>query len=81
MVNEILNELIKFINPIRYFFLQLPNYNPNHFKHYKKTEMIKILSSNFSDAEVKYGIQMGKYWINSMRSWSLKRPLRLIADK
>ena len=55
-----------------------PNYNPDHFKHYKRTEMIKILTPHFSDIEVKYGIQMGKHWINSGRSWSLKHPLSLI---
>jgi len=54
-----------------------PNYNPDHVKHYTKEELIKIINTYFCDVEVNYGIKMGKYWINSGRSWSLKHPLRL----
>ena len=54
-----------------------PNYNPDHFKHYGKKELFEILKTQFSDVEVTYGVKMGKYWINSGRSWSLKHPLRL----
>lgn len=55
-----------------------PNYNPDHFKHYGKKELFQILKTHFSDVEVNYGVKMGKYWINSGRSWSLKHPLRLV---
>lgn len=55
-----------------------PNYNPDHFKHYEKKELFEILKTHFNDVEVNYGVKMGKYWINSCRSWSLKHPLRLV---
>tara|TARA_A100001011_G_scaffold380578_1_gene448074 strand:- start:83 stop:823 length:741 start_codon:yes stop_codon:yes gene_type:complete len=55
-----------------------PNYNPDHFKHYKKKELVKILEPHFCNVQVDYGIKMGKFWINSGRSWSLKYPFKLI---
>lgn len=54
-----------------------PNYNPDHVKHYKRNELLKLFSTHFSDIEVYYGIKMGKYWLNSGRSWTLRRPLEL----
>ena len=54
-----------------------PNYNPDHFKHYKKKELMEHLNNYFCDVEVNYGIKMGKHWIKSGRSWSVKHPFRL----
>ena len=55
-----------------------PNYNPDHIKHYKRTELYELLIKYFSNVEVNYGIKMGKNWRNSGRSWSISSPLKLM---
>ncbi len=55
-----------------------PNYNPDHIKHYKRTELYELLIKYFSNVEVNYGIKMGKNWRNSGRSWSIISPLKLM---
>lgn len=56
----------------------LVNKNPDHKRHYKRQELLELLSGNFDEAGVEYAIAGGKYRKIGLKSWSIKRPLETI---
>jgi SAM-dependent methyltransferase len=55
-------------------YLKIPN--PDHKRHYTKTQLHSLLLSRFGAAEVEYAIPGGHFRRMGLRSWSLKHPLR-----
>jgi len=55
-----------------------PNFNPDHRRHYTKSELTILLKQYFDEVEVWYGIKTGIHRYRGLRSFSLKRPFKTI---
>ena len=55
-----------------------PNYNPDHKRHYKRDQLKKLLETYFTEVEVTYAIRTGKYRVWGLKSFSIKKPIRLL---
>lgn len=54
-----------------------PHHNPDHKRHYKRTQLVSLLSQYFRAVRVTYGIKTGKYRYQGLRSMSLRNPRTL----
>lgn len=52
-----------------------PNFNPDHKRHYTKDQLTFLMSSNFDEAKIWYGVKPGKYHYWGSKSFSLKHPV------
>jgi len=52
------------------------NKNPDHKRHYKKTELSALLGKYFDEVTVDYAIVGGYYRKLGLRSWSLNHPIK-----
>jgi len=50
------------------------NRNPDHKRHYKKAQLVELLSAHFEKVEVEYAIAGGYFRKIGLKSWSLSRP-------
>ena len=53
-----------------------PDKNPDHVRHYTKTELQGLLEQYFDSVDVHYGVKTGKYRVQGLKSYSLKRPIQ-----
>lgn len=56
------------------------NKNPDHKRHYTKTELSTLLGRYFDDVAVTYAIAGGRYRKLGLRSWSARHPFRTAAS-
>jgi len=77
--------LYRVLRPHGRFLLTTPNgdfvtnRNPDHKRHYHKTELESLLHRYFLDSQVEFAVASGKLHILSMMSWSpFKHPLRTL---
>jgi 2-polyprenyl-3-methyl-5-hydroxy-6-metoxy-1,4-benzoquinol methylase len=52
-----------------------PGKNPDHVRHYTRKELQTLLEKYFTTADVHYGVKTGKYRVQGLKSYSLKRPI------
>lgn len=55
-----------------------PNKNPDHVRHYTRLELQTLLEKYFDNVDVHYGIKTGKYRVQGLRSYSVKRPIQTL---
>lgn len=55
-----------------------PDYNPDHLRHYRREELLALLSRRFARVHVRYGIKTGRFRYRGLRSMSWRRPGRTI---
>ena len=55
-----------------------PYYNPDHKRHYTKVQLKNLLEKHFRKVEVIYAVKTGKYRSWGHKSFSLKKPFRLL---
>lgn len=55
-----------------------PDKNPDHVRHYSKTELFNLLEKYFSGVKVQYAVRTGKYRLWGLRSLKLRKPLRMM---
>lgn len=55
-----------------------PNKNPDHVRHYTRMQLQKLLEKYFDKVEVLYAVKTGKYRVWGLKSFSIKKPFRLI---
>ncbi|WP_452226408.1 class I SAM-dependent methyltransferase [Lacinutrix cladophorae] len=53
-----------------------PNKNPDHVRHYTRFELQTLLEKYFDKVDVHYGVKTGKYRVQGLKSYSLKRPIQ-----
>lgn len=51
------------------------NRNPDHKRHYKRQQLLDLLSKAFESVEVEYAVSGGRYRKLGLRSWSARRPI------
>lgn len=55
-----------------------PHYNPDHIKHYTKTELYSILKKYFQEVTVYYSVKTGKFRFWGLSGYTFKKPVRTI---
>lgn len=55
-----------------------PGKNPDHVRHYTKTQLQDLLSKYFDDIDVHYAVSTGKYRVWSLQSLKTTNPLRIM---
>jgi SAM-dependent methyltransferase len=79
-------EVYRVLKPGGRFLMTTPNgdfvenRNPDHKRHYKRHQLLKLLSEVFESVEVEYAIAGGRYRKLGLRSWSARRPLWTFAS-
>jgi SAM-dependent methyltransferase len=56
-----------------------PNHNPDHVRHYRRSELRAVLEPHFEHVEVSYGIKTGRHRSRGLRSFEPTRPVRTAA--
>lgn len=54
----------------------VPNKNPDHRRHYKRTELKQLLDRHFDAVIVEYAIAGGYFRKVGLRSWSIRAPFQ-----
>ncbi|MDG5492232.1 bifunctional 2-polyprenyl-6-hydroxyphenol methylase/3-demethylubiquinol 3-O-methyltransferase UbiG [Psychroserpens sp. SPM9] len=52
-----------------------PHKNPDHVRHYTKDQLQALLEKYFDSVDVHYAVKTGKYRVQGLKSFSLRRPL------
>ncbi|MBU2939584.1 class I SAM-dependent methyltransferase [Lacinutrix sp. C3R15] len=55
-----------------------PNKNPDHVRHYTRLELQTLLEKYFDSVDVHYGVKTGKYRVQGLKSYSVKRPIQTL---
>lgn len=55
-----------------------PYYNPDHKRHYTKSQLQKLLESHFRKVEVIYAVKTGKYRALGSKPFKIKQPKKLL---
>lgn len=77
---KFISEVARVLVPGGKFIMTTPNgdfvenRNPDHKRHYKKEQLVGLLSAYFGEVEVEYAIAGGYFRKIGLRSWSLSRP-------
>ncbi len=77
---KFVSEIARVLKPGGTFLLTTPNgdwvenKNPDHKRHYHKTELQRLLEESFSDVQIDYAIAGGRYRKMGLRSWSVTNP-------
>lgn len=80
--DKFVNEISRVLKPGGIFLLTTPNgdwvenHNPDHKRHYKKTELNALLGKYFDRVTIDYAIVGGYYRKLGLRSWSLGHPIK-----
>jgi len=81
---KFVQEIARVVKSNGIFFLTTPNgdhfppTNPDHKRHYTKLQLETLLSKYFRQVEVYYAVRSGRFFLLSLRSWSVRRPIRTI---
>ena len=54
------------------------NRNPDHKRHYKRDQLVSLLSKHFKTVEVEYAIAGGYYRALGLKSWSARHPVQTL---
>lgn len=55
-----------------------PNYNPDHVKHFTREQLKNLLEKYYDEVDVYYAVKTGKNYFNSLYTWNISNPIRLI---
>jgi hypothetical protein len=56
----------------------VPNHNPDHKRHYKRSELRALLAGQFDAVEVVYAVAGGRFRTWGLKSWSPRHPFRTL---
>lgn len=56
----------------------VPNINPDHKRHYKRSQLHQLLGSCFGNVSVEYAIAGGRFRTLGLRPWQFHRPLHTV---
>ena len=79
---KFVREVSRVLKPGGKFFMTTPNgdfvenKNPDHKRHYKKSELEALLATSFGDVRVEYAIAGGQYRRMGLKPWSIYRPVQ-----
>ena len=77
-------EVKRVLKPGMTFLMSTPNgefvvnRNPDHKRHYTRQQLTDLLKQHFTNVEVDYAVRTGYFYGLSLRSWSLRHPLRTL---
>jgi SAM-dependent methyltransferase len=80
--SEFVHEVHRVLKPGGVFLMTTPNgdyrhnTNPDHQRHYKRSELDALLGSVFPEAQVEYAIAGGRARRYGLRSWGIRKPLQ-----
>jgi len=55
-----------------------PNKNPDHVRHYTKLQLQELLETYFDSVDVHYAVATGRYRVQGLKSYSIKKPLQTL---
>ena len=58
----------------------VPNHNPDHRRHYKRSELEAALNAVFDTVDVRYAVRFSKCYNMGLRSWSAHKPLQTVGS-
>ncbi|MEO8043021.1 MAG: class I SAM-dependent methyltransferase [Acidobacteriota bacterium] len=76
-----LDQVRRVLKPGGCFLMTTPNgdyvanKNPDHKRHYKRTQLAALLEDRFGSVNVEYAIAGGTYRKLGLKSWSLRKPI------
>lgn len=81
---EFVAQIARVLRPGGWFYLTTPNgdyikneppdYNPDHVRHYTRSQLTELLRRHFDEVEVVYAIKTGRHRYRGLRSFELRRP-------
>ena len=83
---KFVSEVNRVLKPGGRFIMTTPNgdfvenKNPDHKRHYKRQELMSLLSRHFRNVQVEYAIAGGYYRKLGLKSWSLHAPLQTLSS-
>jgi SAM-dependent methyltransferase len=83
---KFVREVCRVLKPGGRFIMTTPNgdfvenKNPDHKRHYTKTQLNCLLEKYFAKIEVEYAIAGGRYRKSGLKPWSLNRPLQTVSS-
>lgn len=54
------------------------NTNPDHKRHYRRQQLLALLTATFAKADVQYAVAGGAWYQHGLKSWSPRRPARTL---
>lgn len=79
--DRFVSEVARVLRPGGAFIMSTPNgdwvenRNPDHKRHYRRTELESLLTRHFGEVSVEYAIVGGRYRSMGLRPWSLRHPV------
>lgn len=80
------SEVRRVLKPGGTFLMTTPNgdwvenKNPDHKRHYRKSQLESLLARHFACVSVDYAVVGGRFRTMGLRSWSVKRPLSTVGS-
>lgn len=77
---KFVTEVCRILKPGGVFLMTTPNgdwvknTNPDHKRHYKRDELVRLLEKHFCDVRVNYAIASGRCRTMGLKSWSISKP-------
>lgn len=81
---QFVSEVSRVLRPGGTFLMTTPNgdwvenKNPDHKRHYKKSELNELLDRDFDEVTIDYAIIGGRYRTMGLKSWDIKRPSTIV---
>ncbi len=75
-----LREVYRVLRPGGVFYMTTPNgdfvrnTNPDHRRHYHRSELEALLQKHFPDVSVKYAVRSGSFHRWGLKKWSVRHP-------